>query len=238
VVAPDFHIVKVMKGHAYLRWNGAPDTLAALMRTVPPGWDPNGQATYARFTALWVQHRYSDALMMLNQSRSVLSRDGYLYYPTALMRAQIQEELGEPSSARVSYTEALTFLQDSLGAHPRDAHVRVAVALALAGLGEKARAIREARRAMDLAAAHTDVIEKTSVMGVAVQVLGRVGAIDDALDLLELLFSMHAGRDATVPYLRIWPGFDALRSDPRFEDLLVRVAADSAPRHRPATRSR
>jgi tetratricopeptide (TPR) repeat protein len=227
-VAPDFHIVKVVKGQVYLRWTGVPDTLEAAMRTVPSGWDPDGEATYARFTALWVERRYSDALLMLNQSRSALSHDGYLYYPTVLMRAQIQEALGDPRAARVSYTEALAFLQDSLAAHPRDPRVRVAFALALAGLGEKARAILEAHRATDLVAAQSDVMEKSSVMGVAIEALARAGAVGDALDLLKLLLSMHAGREASVPYLLAWPGFDALASDPRFEELLVRFATDSA----------
>ena len=45
--------------------------------------------------------------------------------------------------------------------------------------------------------------------------------------LLELLFSMPAGREASVPLLRVWPGFDPLRSDPRFEELLARFATTS-----------
>jgi hypothetical protein len=36
---------------------------------------------------------------------------------------------------------------------------------------------------------------------------------------------MSAGRDASVPLLRVWPGYDPLRGDPRFEQLLVRFAA-------------
>jgi hypothetical protein len=71
-------------------------------------------------------------------------------------------------------------------------------------------------------------------MGVAVEVLARVGETDDALDLVELLFSTHAGREITVPYLRVWPGFDPLRNDPRFEALLVRFGADSARENLPA----
>jgi hypothetical protein len=65
----------------------------------------------------------------------------------------------------------------------------------------------------------------TAVMGGAVEVFAEVGEIDAAFDLLELLFSMPAGREASVPLLRAWPGFDPLRSDPRFEELLTRFAA-------------
>jgi hypothetical protein len=45
--------------------------------------------------------------------------------------------------------------------------------------------------------------------------------IGAALNLLGLLFSMPAGREVTIPFLRVWPEFDPLRSDPRFEELLA-----------------
>ncbi|HEX7981555.1 MAG TPA: protein kinase [Gemmatimonadaceae bacterium] len=220
--------LKLLKGQAYLYWTGRADTLAELMRTVPTEWDPNGQATYARFTALWVQRRYADALVLLDQSRSVLNLVGFVYEPTVLMRAQVLEALGERTAARESYAKARSVLQDSLTAHPRYVSLQVTLALALAGLGEKAEAAREARRATDLAALANDEVYAASVMIVAIEVLARVGEIDDALDFVERLLSMHVGRDGTVPYLRVWPGFDALRRDPRFEKLLVRFAADSA----------
>jgi len=227
-VAPDFHVVKMIKGQAYLRWTGVPDTLADLMRTVPPGWDPGGEATYARFSAAWVQRRYADALVMLDQSKSAITQDDNMYVPTSLMRALVQEGLGDRRAARVSYEKARAFLRDSLAAHPSDAHIRVTLGLALAGLGENVEAEREARRAMHLVAADNDVLTASSVMGVAVEVLARIGKTDDALDLVELLLSMHAGREATVPFMRAWPGFDPLRRDPRFEALLVRFSTDSA----------
>ena len=56
------------------------------------------------------------------------------------------------------------------------------------------------------------------------QVFGRVGEIDGAMELVELLFSMPAGREVTVAFLRVWPGFDPLRGDSRFEEVLGRFA--------------
>jgi len=52
----------------------------------------------------------------------------------------------------------------------------------------------------------------------------RAGEIDGAMELLELLFSMPAGREATVAFLRVWPGFDPLRGNSRFEEVLGRFA--------------
>jgi serine/threonine-protein kinase len=225
-VAPDYHPVKLVKGQAYLRWYGIPDTLAALMESIPPDWDASGAATYSRYTALWVQRRYADALDMLDRSRSELYRDDYLYQPKSLMRARLYESMGEEELAQASYVTALSVIQDSVEANPSAPNMRIALGLAYAGLDRRAEAVREARRAMELMPVASSTVDAAGFMGGAVEVFAAAGEIDAALDLLELLFSMPAGREVTVPFLRAWPGFDPLRSDPRFEELLVRFAAE------------
>jgi TolB-like protein/Flp pilus assembly protein TadD len=224
-LAPDYHMVKVIKGHTYLRWKGTPDTLAAALRSIPADWDPDGMATYARYTALRVQRRYADALAMLDASRSELSRDGLVYQPMPLIRAQLHEGLGERAKARANYAAARALLLDSLDAHPDDPSIRAALGLAYAGLGRKSEAVREARRAMELVPLASNTPAATAFMGIAVEAFAKAGEVGAAMELLELLFAMPAGREVTVAFLRVWPGFDPLRSDPRFEELLERFAS-------------
>ena len=221
-LAPNNHMVRVIKGHTYLRWQGTPDSLAAVLRTVPPNWDPNGMTTWARYTVLRVQRRHADALAMLDASGSGLSRDGLVYQPTFLMRAQAYEALGEAAKARAHYNAARAMLADSVKAHPGDASIRVTLGLAEASLGRKQDAVREARRAMELVPLSSNSTAATAFMGGAVEVFGRAGELDAAFELLELLLAMPAGREVTVAFLRVWPGFDPLRKDPRFDRLLGR----------------
>jgi tetratricopeptide (TPR) repeat protein len=221
-LAPDYYMVKVIKGHTWLRWKGVPDTLETHMRSIPPEWDPAGMATWARYTALWPQRRHGEALAMLDQSRSELSRDGLVYQPKPLMRARLYDGLGDRARARVQYTLARGLLRDSVAAHPEDPGIRIALGLAHAGLGQRAEAVREARRAMELAPVAKNSMAAMAFMGGAVEVFGKAGEIDGAMELLELLFSMPAGREVTVAFLRVWPGFDPLRGDPRFDQLLER----------------
>jgi serine/threonine-protein kinase len=224
-LAPDNHMVRVIKGHTYLRWRGTPDSLAAVLRTVPPNWDPDGMTTWARYTVLRVQRRHAEARSMLDASGSALSRDGLVYQPTLLMRAQTYEALGETAKARAYYEAARSMLADSVKAHPNDASIRVTLGLAEASLGRKQDAIREARRAMELVPLSSNSPGATALMGGAVEVFGRAGEIDAAFELLELLLAMPAGREVTVPFLRVWPGFDPLREDPRFDRLLARFGS-------------
>jgi tetratricopeptide (TPR) repeat protein len=224
-LAPDYHMVKVIKGHTYLRWKGTPDTLAAAMGSVPVDWDPDGMATWARYTALWTQRRHADALAMLERSRTALSRDGLVYQPMPLMRARLYDWMGAREPARAHYERARAVLEDSAAAHPDDASIRIPLGMAYAGLGRTADAMREARRAMELVPVASNTMAATAFMGGAVEVFAKAGELDAALELLELLFSMPAGREVTIAFLRVWPGFDPLRGDPRFEELLTRFAA-------------
>jgi hypothetical protein len=65
----------------------------------------------------------------------------------------------------------------------------------------------------------------TAVMGGAVEVFIRAGRHDDSIQLIELLLSMPAGREISVPLLRIEPMFDPLRNDPRFEQLVQQFSS-------------
>jgi eukaryotic-like serine/threonine-protein kinase len=221
-LAPDNFTLRAIKGLQYLRWKGTADTLAAAMRTIPADWDPDGMATYTRFTAFWVQRRYAEGLRMLDQSHAVLSRDEAIYQPVSLMRAQLAEASGDRRLARVSYAAARSVIQDSIDAHPTAAMPHLALGLAYAGLGRNVEARREANRAMELAPVASDAELAAGVMGGAVEVLAKAGDVDAAFDRLELLFTMPAGREVTTPFLRAWPGFDPLRKDSRFEELLAR----------------
>jgi serine/threonine-protein kinase len=219
-LAPERYDVKLLKGLKYLRWKGSADTLAAMMRTIPAEWDPDGIATYGRFSAFWVQRRYAEGLEMLARSRSKLSRDALLCEPTSLMRARLHEALGQRAQATADYDAARSFLEDSVRAHPSDPGIRISLGVAYAGLGRTADAVREAQRAIELTPTGSGVA--TGIRAGAVQVFAKAGQMDRAFELLELLFTMPAGRDVTVPFVRAWPAFDPLRNDPRFEPLLAR----------------
>jgi transposase len=61
-------------------------------------------------------------------------------------------------------------------------------------------------------------------MGGALEIYARLGEADAAFNLIELLLSVPAGRELSVPLLRVDPIFDKLRSDPRYNALISRFA--------------
>jgi serine/threonine-protein kinase len=226
-LAPDDHYAKLIRGHVYVRWVGTADTLAAALRQVPPEWDPEGIATWGRFSAARVQRRPADALAALATSRHEVSYDGLFHRPRSLMRAQLYEMLGDRARARAHFDTARAQIAAHLTRNPTSAPMRLALGLSYAGLGRRREAIDEAHRAMTLVPVSTDAgrgphMAGTAAMGGAAEVLAQAGDHDGAFALLERLLGMPAGREASVALLRVDPVWDPLRGDPRFPRLLRR----------------
>jgi len=228
-LAPDDHYAKLIRGHVYVRWVGSAESLAAALRQMPPEWDPEGIATWARFSVSRVQRRPADGLAALATSRHDISYDGLLHRPRSLMRAQAYEMLGDRVRAHAFFDSARMQISSSLRANPKSAPIHLALGLAYAGLGRRRDAIDAAHRAMALVPVSTDayrgpLMAGTAAMGGAAEVLAQAGDHDGALALLERLFDLPAGREVSVALLRADPVWDPLRADPRFEGLLHRHA--------------
>jgi tetratricopeptide (TPR) repeat protein len=221
---------RYIRGFNYLRL-GDVDSLEAAIRRIPLGRDSGGVAlrsqgmtTYARYTLHRIRRRHAEALASLDSCRFAILYDATLYVPVQLFRAQALERMGDLTGARTSYEAARALLEDSVAAHPREARMRIALGLAHAGLRRHADARREALVATELVPLSANTVAATAYMGGAVEIYAQLGDADAALELIELLLTMPAGREISVPLLRLDPTFDPLRSDPRFEALLARFS--------------
>ena len=212
-----------IRGQVYLRL-GEVDSLDAAVSRIPLALDVNGMTIYGRYTAHRINRRYRQLLASLDSAKSAVSFDPIVYMPVVLMRAQALEALGDAAGAHLNYEAARKFLADSIAAHPRDARMHVALGLAYAGLGRHSSAMREARTAMEIVPVSAESLNATGFMGGAVEIYARLGESDAALDLIELLLSMPAGREMSVGLLRVDPNFDKLRSNPRFIALIDRIS--------------
>ena len=92
------------------------------------------------------------------------------------------------------------------------------------GLHEMESRIGEARAAMALVPVKSNVAAGTAIMGDAAEIYARAGDHDNAIGLLGQLLDMPAGREVSVPELRVDPRWDPLRADAR----VVRMVAGSA----------
>jgi tetratricopeptide (TPR) repeat protein len=141
--------------------------------------------------------------------------DSGLYY---LQRAGWSRQRGELTRARGYSDSARRALEAQLQRHPENAWRRSGLGLAYAGLGRREDAMREARRAVELMPLSKDATDGPEVYFGLALVAVLVGDHETAIDQLELLLSVPSS--VSVPWLRVAPTWDPLRSNPRFKRLL------------------
>jgi len=101
---------------------------------------------------------------------------------------------------------------------PANAQCVMQLARIYAGLGEKAAALREGERALQLLGP-VDPVQRILLETVFAQLSAGVGEKDRAMNILERLVTVPSG--PTLAELRLHPDWDQLREHPRFQKLLA-----------------
>src|SRR6266550_988331 len=90
--------------------------------------------------------------------------------------------------------------------------------LILAGLGEKDAAIAEGKRAVELLPESQDAFDGPKTTVALAQIYAWTGENEQALRLLDR--SLGTPNGVTIPFLKLDPIWDPLRTDPRFQALV------------------
>jgi serine/threonine-protein kinase len=221
---PDNDERKISRGILFTRWLGTTDTLAAVLRAIPASHRDTLAVVIGTVELAWLQRRPKDALKYLDRTPQALLADGMVYWPRALLRGRLYAAMGEATRARASYRAAIPALENSLRRAPEKWSDLAALGEAYAGAGDIEAARRAAQellgRAAKLAYGYASI-----AMLRAAEVYARLGDADAAIPVLATLLQRHAGREISVPLLRLDPTWDPIRKDPRFEALLGRRQA-------------
>jgi eukaryotic-like serine/threonine-protein kinase len=136
-----------------------------------------------------------------------------------IVRAQTYWLRKDPAKAKVYADSAQLAIAEQLRATPEDGQRHVIRGLALAYLGRKAEAIAEGERGVALVPISRDAFTGAYSQHQLVRIYLLVGEPEKALDRLEPLLK--------IPYylspgwLKIDPTFEALRGNPRFQQLIA-----------------
>jgi tetratricopeptide (TPR) repeat protein len=166
-------------------------------------------------------HAAGDALATGNVQETDFNALGY-FIPREWMEAMVAEGLGDHAKAQTKLLgardRAATFSQE----RPSSGMALIVVAQLDAALGRKDEAIREGERAAELFPVAKDAVTAPSVLCRLAAIYARVGERDRSLELLEKLVPVPNALD--YGDLKLEPAWDPLRSDPRFQQLLVKLA--------------
>ena len=190
--------------------------LAAALAT-----DPNGPYVYPWYT-LCERTPAAAALVMANVSHDGDINMGTLY-PYAYMEGLIARWQGDAAHARTAFTTARAVVAKTVAAHPNAYGDVSLLGLIDAGLGNKAEAIAEGRRACELLPVSKDAVKgPVNLLNLAL-IYAWTGEKAAAVEQLDALRNIPC-IDYNYGLLKLCPIWDDLRGYPAFEALLANLA--------------
>ncbi len=222
----DSAIVRFRKESIPFSARGNPDDLRAALAHAPPDLDVGGGETSLRILLALITHDYEAASRVLAASprEEFQEVDFSFYYPRAWYEAAIARARGDKPKAQEAFGAARKILERRLTIKPEDPRTLAVLAQVDAGLGEKERALSEARRAVELMPVSRDAYDGVLVLQGLAQVCTWTGEKDQALALLHKLMGLPGY--LSYGYLRVDPSWEPLRDDPAF----VQFVASFAPK--------
>jgi TolB-like protein/Flp pilus assembly protein TadD len=215
--APESFGPRAAKAKLAVDWKGDLTVMEKELTEAPTGLDPDGLITFARVQLLLLQRKFRDALALVKQSpQEVFHYDK----PREFFEGAIHTFSKDKENARSAFDRARPIAEKALRESPDDASRHVILGMILAGLGEKNAAIAEGRLAVELLPESQDALDGPKMTVALAQIYAWTGENDQALELLDR--SLNTASGMTVPFLRLDPMWDPLRSDPRFQALIDR----------------
>ncbi len=124
-------------------WQGDLDASRALLRALPATDD--WRFMELRFLQALYERRYDEAVRALRPFKGTWVRHWIFVRPVVLFEAQAWRLQGDAARAAAAFESARALLAAEAAASPDDGRLHGALAVALAGLGRHAEAVRHAR---------------------------------------------------------------------------------------------
>jgi serine/threonine-protein kinase len=217
-LAPDLHRAEVGRGWTYVHWHGQFDTLRAVLSRLPRDADIG----VVHIQQLYWERNADSLLQVLRLARDDVFEDQTSFLRAWLYAAWAHQLRGDRSAARIAFDAARIFLDSVITQLPDDYRVHAARGLALAGLGRRDEALREARWLQQSVVYREDAYEGTLLAENRAHILAQVGEAEAALDEIERLLAVPSNLGFHT--LRLDPRWDPIRDHPRFKALLVKYA--------------
>ncbi|HET9819297.1 MAG TPA: tetratricopeptide repeat protein [Rhodanobacteraceae bacterium] len=189
-----------------------------VLQAVPPSVASSGAMSEAWYWLDLYARDYAAALGSIQKAPA--SWFTSTHYPLGLYRGQVYQARGDTARAKAAFAEARTQIDDWIKASPGKASLHATLALVLAGLGERGKALQEARHAVALRPIDEDPNGGPDQVANLAMVESRLGETAVAIKRLHQLLSIPAGWSASVSLLKLDPAWDPIRHDPRFQALL------------------
>lgn len=207
-------------------WKGDTGPARQFLETLPRDVDPHGQVTLARAQLKIFERRYGEALEMIQRSAVDLFQvDHPVLLPRAYVEGGIYLLLHDRANARASFEKALPLVETAVRNAPLNSFHHSLLGKIYASLGRREDAIREGKRALELLPESLDAVDGPKAVIDLAEIYASLGDTDEACSLLE--HSLSTPNGVTLQALKLEPTWDALRNNPRFQQLLGQRSGSS-----------
>jgi TolB-like protein/Flp pilus assembly protein TadD/class 3 adenylate cyclase len=223
-VAPQSFATVGLKAYVAAAWTGNLGLAERQLSTVPAEVDPNGLLTWMRSGMLLWQRKFPEALAVVQKFHGeTLITETTAPVPKAFLEGTIHFLEGDKPTSQIEFEKARVVSEQLMRDAPEDPARHAQHGLILAALGQKAEAIAEGKRAVELLPESQDAFDGPRFTASLAQIYAWTGETDEAFRLLDHLLTVPNG--VAVPILKLDPVWDPLRKDPRFQALIDKYAA-------------
>lgn len=176
---------------------------------------------FAQISQYLLERDYVAAIKFIQKALSEAGpKPAFTFSMARLSLAQAQELAGDKAEAKANYSQARNELEVFRRDQPDNAWIACGVADADAGLGNKEAALREGEHSITLLPADKDPVMGPGIEELIARVEARLGEPNRAIPRIERLLAIPYGPGPITPaLLRLDPGWDSIRNDPRFQKL-------------------
>lgn len=205
----------VAKASLMWEWQGDVERARVALEAMP---EEESNSSFGAIHWIWqeiFEGNYSSALARI----AGLSDDIVASRTKDLLRGQIHALVGEHDSSRQAFSSALKGFEGESRAESENPYLHAVLGIVYAGLGLKARAIDEAKRATELCPISNDLLDGAAMRTILALVYTSVGEHDPALSEIEYLLSNPVGNLEYLPLFPTQVSVAMLRMDPRWKPL-------------------
>jgi serine/threonine-protein kinase len=223
-VAPQSFATVGLKAYLAVTSRGDLSEAEKQFSAISPEVDPNGLVTWVRTGMLIWQRKFPEALAVVQKfPGETLTTYNTAPEPKAFLEGSIHFLEGDKPRAQIEFEQARVVSEQLLRDAPEDPARHAQHGLILAALGQKAEAIAEGKRAVELLPESRDAFDGPQFTASLAQIYAWTGETDEAFRLLDHLLSVPNG--IAISILKLDPAWDSLRKDPRFQALIDKYAA-------------
>jgi TolB-like protein/cytochrome c-type biogenesis protein CcmH/NrfG len=225
-LAPDSVNPRIIRAYLDFWSQGNTATLKKVLDQIPPGVDPSGLVTRARWDLAMIQRDFATADQVLASCPLELFQSGGQPTPKSYYRGCVALARGDQAAAQTNFEATLTLFEAAVREAPENALRHANLGLVYSFLNRGEEAIREGHRAAELMPDSKDAVVGPWITGYLAMIYARAGEADSAVPLLERLLATPGPVDytnccITQNDLRHRWEWDLLRNNPRFQKLVT-----------------